>query len=121
VEAIEASIEGRVSEGLFHWSPDVSCCVVIASGGYPGSFVSGKKISGMEQAAQLQSVKIFHAGTTRRDGAYYTNGGRVLGVTARAGTLKDALARAYQAVEMISFEDIHYRKDIGARALQSKT
>ena len=107
VEAIEASA-------------DVSCCVVIASGGYPGSFVSGKKISGVEQAAQLQSVKVFHAGTTRRDGAYYTNGGRVLGVTARAGTLKDALARAYQAVEMISFEDMHYRKDIGARALQSK-
>src|SRR5207237_93986 len=79
VEAIEACIEGRVSEGLFHWSPDASCCVVVASGGYPGSFVSGKKISGVEQAAQLQNVKIFHAGTTRRDGAYYTNGGRVLG------------------------------------------
>src|SRR5256714_9698215 len=120
VEAIEASIEGRVSEGLFHWSPDASCCVVIASGGYPGSFVSGKKISGVEQAAQLQNVKIFHAGTTRRDGAYYTNGGRVLDVTARARTLKDALAQAYQAVEIIGFEDMHYRKDIGARALKSK-
>src|SRR5436305_5021860 len=120
VEAIEGSIEGRVSEGLFHWSADVSCCVVIASGGYPGSFVSGKKISGMEQAAQLQNVKIFHASTTRRDGAYYTNGGRVLGVTARAGTLKDALARAYKEGEMISFEDMHDRQDGGARALQLK-
>lgn len=120
VEAIEASIEGRVSEGLFHWSSDASCCVVIASGGYPGSFVSGKLISGLDRASQLANVKVFHAGTTYRDGLLYTSGGRVLGVTARAPSLGDAVARAYQAVEMISFEEMHYRKDIGVRALKSR-
>jgi len=120
VEAIEASIEGRVSDGLFHWSADASCCVVIASGGYPGSFLSGKLISGLDRAARLANVKIFHAGTTCRDGQCYTSGGRVLGVTARASTLEDAVSRAYDAVEMISFEDMHYRKDIGARALKSR-
>ncbi|HEY6968930.1 MAG TPA: phosphoribosylamine--glycine ligase [Candidatus Angelobacter sp.] len=119
VEAIEASIEGRVSDGLFHWTKDASCCVVIASGGYPGSFLSGKPISGLDRAAQLANVKVFHAGTTCRDGACYTSGGRVLGVTARAPRLEDAIARAYNAVEMIHFEDMHYRKDIGARALKS--
>jgi len=120
VEAVEASIEGRVSEGLFRWSPDASCCVVIASGGYPGSFLSGKLISGLDRAAQLENVKLFHAGTSSRDGLLYTSGGRVLGVTARAPTLESAVTRAYQAVEMISFEDMHYRKDIGARAFKSR-
>jgi phosphoribosylamine--glycine ligase len=120
LEAIEASIEGRVSDGLFHWSPDASCCVVIASGGYPGSFVSGKLISGLDRVAQLPQVKVFHAGTTWRDDRCYTSGGRVLAVTARASRLEDAVAGAYGAVEMISFEDMHYRKDIGARALKSR-
>src|SRR6202171_1960748 len=63
LEAIEASIEGRISDAEFQWSTDVSCCVVVASGGYPGSFVSGKKISGLDRAAQLENVKVFHAGT----------------------------------------------------------
>ena len=117
VEAIEASIEGRVSEGLFRWSAEASCCVVMASGGYPGSFISGKKITGLERAAELPNVKVFHAGTSKRDGEFFTSGGRVLGVTARAPQLEDAVARAYEAAGMISFEDAHYRKDIGARAL----
>jgi phosphoribosylamine---glycine ligase len=120
LEAIEASIEGRVSDGLFHWSPEASCCVVIASGGYPVSFVSGRLISGLDRVAQLPKVRVFHAGTTWRDGRYYTSGGRVLGVTARAARLEDAVAAAYAAVGMISFEDMYYRKDIGARALKSR-
>jgi phosphoribosylamine--glycine ligase len=120
VEAIEASIEGRVSDGLFRWSADASCCVVISSGGYPGSFVSGKPISGLDNVSRLANVKVFHAGTTRRDGAVYTSGGRVLGVTARSPRLEDAIAHAYQAVEMIKFEDMYYRKDIGRRALKSR-
>ncbi|HZU31967.1 MAG TPA: phosphoribosylamine--glycine ligase [Candidatus Angelobacter sp.] len=120
LDAIEASIEGRVSDGEFKWSKDASCCVVVASGGYPGSFVSGKQISGLDRAAQLNNVKVFHAGTSKRDGIFYTNGGRVLGVTARAPRLDEAIARAYEAVNMISFEDMYYRKDIGARALRSK-
>lgn len=119
VEAVEASIEGRVSEGVFRWSSDASCCVVVASGGYPGSFVTGKKISGLDRVAQLPNVKVFHAGTTQRDGEFYTSGGRVLGVTARAPRLQEAIARAYRATEMINFEEMHYRRDIGARALKS--
>ncbi len=117
VEAIEASIEGRVSDGDFRWSPDASVCVVMASGGYPGTIEVGKKITGIEDADQLEGVKVFHAGTSARDGAFYTAGGRVLGVTARAETLPKAAARAYEAVEKIEFEGAHYRTDIGARAL----
>jgi phosphoribosylamine--glycine ligase len=120
MEAVEASIEGRVSDGLFHWSSGASCCVVLASGGYPGSFLSGKMISGLDAASELPNVKVFHAGTTRLDDAFYSSGGRVLGVTARAPSLKDAIAHAYQAVEKIKFEDMYYRKDIGARALKSR-
>jgi phosphoribosylamine--glycine ligase len=119
VDALEASIEGRLSDGIFKWSSDASCCVVMASGGYPGSFVAGKKISGLEQAAQSNHVKVFHAGTSKRDDGVYTSGGRVLGVTARAPKLSDAIAKAYEAVDRIDFEGMQYRKDIGARALKA--
>lgn len=118
LEAIEAAVEGRVSDGVFRWSADASCCVVVASGGYPGSFISGKLITGLERAAQNKDVKVFHAGTSKRDGRYYTSGGRVLGVTARAPRLQEAIAKAYEAVQQISFEEMYYRKDIGARALK---
>ena len=118
VEAIEASIEGRISEGDFRWSNDASVCVVMASGGYPGTFDSGKKIGGLEQAAVMPGIKVFHAGTTRRDGSYYTSAGRVLGVTARASDLASAVKRVYEAVSVIGFECAHYRKDIAARALK---
>ena len=117
-EALEASIEGRVSEGDFRWSSDASVCVVMASGGYPGTFDVGKKITGLEEASKIEGVKVFHAGTTRHDGGYFTAGGRVLGVTARAADLKTAVERAYDGVSMIKFEGAHYRKDIAARALK---
>ncbi len=120
VEAMEAAVDGRLSEGVFRWSKDASCCVVIASGGYPGGYMSGKLISGLDRVAEMKDVKVFHAGTTKRDGQYYTNGGRVLGVTARAPKLQDAIAHAYEAAGQISFEDIYYRKDIGARALKAQ-
>ena len=118
VEAIEASIDGRTSDGDFRWSSDASVCIVVASGGYPGTFDAGKKILGLEAVAQWPDVKVFHAGTTRRDGAFYTSGGRVLGVTARAPDLRTATTRAYEAVNAIGFEGAHYRKDIAARALK---
>jgi phosphoribosylamine--glycine ligase len=121
LEAVEASIEGRVSAGLFKWSSDASCCVVVASGGYPGAFVTGKEIMGLDRAARMENVKVFHAGTTSRDGRLYTSGGRVLGVTARAPKLQDAVEKAYQAVRCISFEGMYYRRDIGARALKQRT
>ena len=118
VEAIEASIQGRTSEGDFRWSPDASVCVVMSSGGYPGTFEAGKRIDGLEDAAKIEGVKVFHAGTSKRDGAYYTAGGRVLGVTARARDLQTAVARAYEGCSNISFDGAHYRKDIAARALR---
>jgi phosphoribosylamine---glycine ligase len=118
VEALEASIDGRTSDGDFKWSSDAAVCVVMASGGYPGAYEAGKKIMGLEEAERLAGVKVFHAGTSKRDGAFYTSGGRVLGVTARAAELPTALARVYEACGKIGFEGAHYRKDIAARALK---
>jgi phosphoribosylamine--glycine ligase len=118
LEALEASIEGRVSEGDFKWSPDASVCVVMSSGGYPGTYEMGKRIDGLEEAGAIEGVKVFHAGTSKRDGAYYTAGGRVLGLTARARDLHTAVERAYAACAKIHFDGAHYRKDIAARALK---
>ena len=120
VEALEASIDGRTSDGDFKWSNDAAVTVVMASGGYPGTFEMGKRITGLEDAQKLEGVKVFHAGTTARDGAFYTAGGRVLGVTARAAELQTAANRAYEACAKITFDGAHYRKDIGARALKKK-
>jgi phosphoribosylamine--glycine ligase len=120
VEALEASIAGRVSAGDFKWSQDASVCVVIASGGYPGTYEVGKRIDGLDEAGAIEGVKVFHAGTSKRDGVYYTAGGRVLGVTARAADLETAVARAYEACGKISFEGAHYRKDIAGRALKKQ-
>jgi phosphoribosylamine--glycine ligase len=120
VEALEASIEGRVSEGDFRWSSDASVCVVMSSGGYPGTFEAGKKITGIEEANQVDGIKVFHAGTGKQNGDHYSAGGRVLGVTARAADLRTAVDRAYLAVSKISFEGAHYRKDIAARTLKTR-
>jgi phosphoribosylamine--glycine ligase len=118
VDALEASIAGRVSEGDFRWSGDASVCVVMASGGYPGTYEVGKKISGLDAAAAVEGAKVFHAGTSKRDGSFYTAGGRVLGVTARAEELETAVGRAYEACEKIGFDGAHYRRDIAGRALR---
>jgi phosphoribosylamine--glycine ligase len=118
VDALEAAIQGRVSDGDFKWSADASVCVVAAAGGYPGAYESGMKITGLDEAARMEGVKVFHAGTSLRDGACYTAGGRVLGVSARGSDLEAAVGRAYAAAEKIKFEGMHYRKDIAARALK---
>jgi phosphoribosylamine--glycine ligase len=118
LEAFEASIEGRVSDGVFHWSPDPSVCVVMAAGGYPGTSESGKLIKGLEHASALGGVKVFHAGTSATDDGIVTSGGRVLGVTARASSLESAVARAYEAVRSISFDGMQYRTDIAHRRLK---
>jgi phosphoribosylamine--glycine ligase len=118
VEALEASIEGRVSDGDFKWSRDASVCVVMASGGYPGTYDVGKNIVGLGQAGAVEGVKVFHAGTSKRDGEFFTAGGRVLGVSARASELSTAVAKAYEACEKIRFDGAHYRKDIAGRALK---
>jgi len=118
LEAIEASVGGHASDGDFRWSKDASVCVVAASGGYPGTFEAGKKIAGLEQAGQIEGVKVFHAGTSTNDGVFFTSGGRVLGVTARAAELSVAVQRAYEALSQLGFEGMYYRKDIAARALK---
>jgi phosphoribosylamine--glycine ligase len=118
LEALEAAIEGRVSDGDFRWSSDATVCVVMASGGYPGTFEAGKKIMGLEEAGKMEGIKIFHAGTTARDNAYFTAGGRVLGITSRAPDLNTAVERAYAAAAKVGFEGGHYRRDIAARALK---
>jgi phosphoribosylamine--glycine ligase len=118
VDALDASIDGRVSDGDFKWTRDASVCVVMSSGGYPGTFEQGKRIDGLEEANAVKGVKVFHAGTSKREGAYYSAGGRVLGVTARAADLETAVERAYEACGKISFAGAHYRKDIAGRALK---
>jgi phosphoribosylamine--glycine ligase len=118
VDAIEASVTGRAKELDLQWSPEASVCVVIASGGYPGTFEAGKKIAGLEQSGAMEGVKVFHAATSKRDDIYFTSGGRVLGVTGRAPELEKAVDRAYEAVSQIGFEGMHYRKDIAGRALK---
>ena len=118
VEAMEASIDNRTSDGDFRWSSDAAVCVVMASGGYPGSYESGKKMAGLDEALGFEGVKVFHAGTSQHEGEFYTAGGRVLGITAKAGNLETAVDRAYGACGKIKFEGAHYRKDIAARALK---
>lgn len=112
-----ASAEGHLDEVEASWSSREVVCVVMASGGYPGSYEKGKAISGLDEVAKLDAVKVFHAGTTLKDGQVVTNGGRVLGVTAWADTLQAARDAAYAAVEMIQFDGAQFRKDIASKAL----
>ena len=100
------------------WKPGASVCVVMASGGYPGKFATGKKIEGLTDAERITGVKVFHAGTIGDRNSIVTAGGRVLGVTTAADSVERALATVYQAAAHIHFEGMHYRKDIAARAGQ---
>lgn len=118
LEALEACVEGRLSDTEFRWKPGASACVVAASEGYPGNYTAGRLITGLEAAAEVPNVQIFHAGTTLDDGQYRTSGGRVLGVTATGPDLRAALASAYEAIGRIHFEGMIYRRDIGHRALR---
>ena len=117
-ELLLASAQGRLSETQLRWKPEASVCVVLASGGYPGSFPKGFPIHGIGEADALPGVKVFHAGTAARDGKIVTAGGRVLGVTALGSTLREAHDRAYAAARTICFEGIHYRQDIAAKGLR---
>jgi phosphoribosylamine--glycine ligase len=121
VDALEAAVEGRLSTTELRWKPGASACVVAASAGYPGSYKTGFPISGLDKAARVHGVQVFHAGTSLSNGEIVTSGGRVLGVTAVAGTLSDALKQAYQALDCIQYEGITYRRDIGHRALKPRT
>lgn len=119
VELLLASAEGTLAQHELRWSANASVCVVMASGGYPGSYPKGKAITGLTAANALPNTKVFHAGTAKKDGQTVTNGGRVLGVTAWAKDLATARNAAYAAVERIQFEGAHYRRDIAAKALKA--
>jgi phosphoribosylamine---glycine ligase len=121
LEAFEACVEGRVSEGDFTWSNDSTVCVVLASSGYPGDYPTGKTIEGLEAGANVGDVQVFHAGTALKDGQFVTSGGRVLGVTARGADLVSAVKSAYEAVEHIRFQGMQYRRDIAYRGLKAQS
>ncbi|MBR3456615.1 MAG: phosphoribosylamine--glycine ligase, partial [Selenomonadaceae bacterium] len=116
VEIMTACVEGSLASLDIRWSRGAAVCVVMASGGYPGSYAKGKVISGLEEAKEAGNL-VFHAGTAQKDGNIVTNGGRVLGVVAKAGSIREAVDHAYAGVGKISFEDAFYRKDIAHRAL----
>jgi phosphoribosylamine--glycine ligase len=120
VDICEAVIDGRLDRQVITWDAGAAVCVVMASGGYPGDFEKGKEISGLGDADGMPGVITFHAGTGKTDGKLVTAGGRVLGVTARGDSIATAIERAYQGVSKIQFSGMHYRKDIGQRALQRK-
>jgi phosphoribosylamine--glycine ligase len=118
VDILNASVDGTLDKTPMYWSAMPSVCVVMASGGYPGNYPKGKVIKGLDKANALPNTKVFHAGTTIKDGHVVTNGGRVLGVTAWAPTLKEAREAAYQAVALIDFEGAQFRRDIASKALR---
>ncbi|MBI2681777.1 MAG: phosphoribosylamine--glycine ligase [Acidobacteriales bacterium] len=133
-EIFTAAADGRLREEEFTWSKEATACVVIASGGYPGAYEVGKPIRGLDEAALVQGVKVFHAGTARSSAGVLagndegvspsqsrlvTSGGRILGVTARGASLEQALSRAYEAAGKIHFDGMYFRKDIGHRAMKA--
>jgi phosphoribosylamine---glycine ligase len=116
----EACVAGRLSEIELRWKPGASACVIAASEGYPGNYEVGRPITGLEEAASIPGVQIFHSGTAFVNGQFVTDGGRVLGVTAAAPTLDQSLALAYKALGRIHFDGIYYRRDIGSRKSSSR-
>ncbi|TFH21265.1 MAG: phosphoribosylamine--glycine ligase, partial [Myxococcales bacterium] len=117
VDLVEACVDGDLAGARVEWNEGAAVCLVLASGGYPGPYERGKVISGIEEAAASSSVEVFHAGTSRdAAGNWITSGGRVLGVTAGAGTIDAAVDRAYEAAAQIEWEGMHYRRDIAHRA-----
>ena len=119
LEIMLAISDHRLADLDIKWSFGSCACVVMASGGYPLSYPKGLEITGLDEKGQVDGAEVFHAGTKLKDGRLVTNGGRVLGVTAKGNTLNEAINNAYAAVKKISFENAHYRKDIGQRALKA--
>jgi len=118
VQLMEACSDGRLAECRLEWDERAAACVVLAAGGYPGAYEKGKVIRGLEALDGWSNGVVFHAGTARREDTLVTNGGRVLGVTAMGRTVRDAVREAYWAVEQIHWDGMHYRHDIGYRALE---
>jgi phosphoribosylamine--glycine ligase len=115
VDVLEKLADGKLAGTELRWASDATACVVLASGGYPGPHETGKLIEGLDAAEQMEGTTVFHAGTEERSDDIVTSGGRVVGVTAGGADLAAAVERAYGAVEKISFDGMHYRKDIGRK------
>lgn len=115
VEIFNAVIDEKLDSIKIEWEDNAAVCVIMASGGYPGKYATGYEITGIQDAESDGDIVVFHAGTKKENGAYFTAGGRVLGVTATAGSLDEAIKKAYQGVGRISFKDMHFRKDIGLK------
>ncbi len=116
----QAVMEGKLSEQKVEFLDKAACCVILASGGYPKNYYTGLPISGIGEAEQMEDVSVYHAGTKMEDGKLLTAGGRVLGVTALANDLAGAMEKAYEAAGKIHFDNMHYRRDIGRRALSMR-
>ncbi len=120
IDIFNACIDGTLESLHIKWRNKFATTIVLASGGYPGAYEKNIEISGIKEAEQLTDIIVFHAGTICKDGKYFTNGGRVLGVSAIGDTLEEALEKAYTAIQKISFTGMQYRKDIGKKALNLK-
>ncbi|MFH1581085.1 MAG: phosphoribosylamine--glycine ligase [Pseudomonadota bacterium] len=118
IPIMEATIKGRLDKCSLEIDDRASVCVVMASGGYPGSYKKGMPIAGLKQAGRLKDVVVFHAGTAAKDKTVVANGGRVLGVTALGDSVTNAISKAYGAVSKISWDNVYYRKDIGQKAVE---
>ena len=120
LQVMLAVCDEKLDEVTLEWDNRPAVCVVMAAGGYPGEYEKGKKITGLDEAEQIEDVVVFHAGTAEKDGDIVTNGGRVLGVTAKGNSIADAKARAYSGVDKIKFEGAYCRRDIADKAIRSK-
>lgn len=119
-DIFEAIYDKRLDKMDIKWKNEFSACVVMASGGYPKKYQTNIQITGLDAMGQSEEVFIYHAGTKYENGKFLTSGGRVLGITANATSLKEALIKAYNTVNKVTFENAHYRKDIGQRALKAE-
>lgn len=119
LDIFDACIDGTLNNLEIKWKEKFACTVILASGGYPENYEKGKVISGIDKAEMQSDTIVFHAGTAMKDRELVTSGGRVLGVSTTAPTLTEALQKSYKAVEMISFEGMQYRKDIGQKAIKT--
>jgi phosphoribosylamine--glycine ligase len=117
IPILEACFKGNLSGCQIEWDSRAAVCVVMASRGYPGDYEKGKAISGLKEVSQIEDTFVFHAGTALKEGQTVTNGGRVLGVTGLGKDVSQAIERTYQAVKRISWDGVHYRTDIGQKAL----
>jgi phosphoribosylamine--glycine ligase len=118
VPALLAAVDGELKHFDLRWYPEVALTVIMATKGYPGDYGKGSRIEGLEDAAKVEGVEIFHAGTKRADGHIVANGGRVLNICASGKTVKEAQARAYQAVDLIKWPEGFCRRDIGWQAVK---